>query len=1013
MKIGIFHLTDMHFLENTKMPNKIISISKVIVNEFRDIKIAFLVISGDIANTGKEVEYASAKSFINLTISFIKKSNKDISIKVILVPGNHDCNFSLEKDIRKILLGNVEYKTIGTDNSILEHALMIQEDFWKFYSDYNQIPEDKVYYKVSDTIENKKISFHCFNTAWMSQLKEKPGSLFMPIAKFKNIKSNNDDYLNIAVFHHPLNWFNPNTEPNNKNEFQAFLEKTTSFQLIGHEHETQFEKRENIDNNTKSLNFSGSIFNNNRDPNISGFQLITINLDEKSGNLKRFNWKEDIFLENSSNNFSFNGVDNRQFQIKRTFDELLKEVKAPLSKNNKKITLSELYIYPDLNFIDLDVTGFDDYIDSEIIIGSGKYKHIFIEGDNQSGKTSLLKMFFRTSYHNGLYPLFLNGEQINKHDVNKIMKDSFSQIYNGHDENFEGYKQIDKENKVLLIDNLQVSKLNSRALKNVIDDFSDIFDQIIITVDKATSLMPQLQADFENFYSCTLSPLGYKKINDLIRKYHLLDINPLLVNEAVLLQKTKNSFDQVRQVLGNNIIPAYPIFIISILHSLDYKPLNLNETSHGYCYQTLIHFALAKQARLPNNEIDTYINYIKEFAFYLFESKFDEIDENEFKSFHTKYEASYIISGLEKVKSKLILSQILKEQDGYYSFGYKYIFYFLIAKYIAEKINTQEGERIIRRLFQDLHIEKNANILVFITHHTKDLTFIEESLFSTLTPFENTNPITLEKRGEYYKLIQDIVKEISTDIIELNRKPEKEREEHLANLDQVNRIIEKKDIVEDDEHEMPKEFSEELNKLSMPFYNSFRSLEIVGQIIRNRKGSLSKQKLSELITELYNLGFRTIGFIGEVVKDVKNELTLNLMERIKEEDNKQDIESKINSFFQFISLHACLGIISRLVYSAGVKELKDIYKEVSKNMGTPASKLVTFSINSYYNDVSANDIKIIANELKDNQVALQILKIKVKSFLYNNHVDFRKKQKIAEVLNMQIDPQLHQRRGSK
>ena len=507
--------------------------------------------------------------------------------------------------------------------------------------------------------------------------------------------------------------------------------------------------------------------------------------------------------------------------------------------------------------------------------------------------------------------------------------------------------------------------------------------------------MPQLQSEFEDFYYFTIKPLGYKKINDLIKKYHLLKENPLIVNQAILLQKTKISFDQVRQVLGDKIIPAYPVFIISILQALDYKPLNLNESSYGYCYQTLIHFALAKQAGLSNDDIDTYVNYLKEFAFFLFKKDLDGIDKKTFKEFHTEYEKSFIIPEFEIVRKTLLNSQILKIEDDGYKFGYKYILYFLIAKYISEIINSKEGNVWVKKLFQNLHNEKNANILVFITHHTKEITFIEESLFSTLTPFENTTPISLEKGGQYYQLIQDIANEISNDILELNRKPEEEREKHLTRLDEINRKIEKDNSSEE-------EVPEEINNLMLPFYSSFRSIEIVGQIIKNRKGSLPKQKLTELITELYLLGFRTIGCLGDMFKEMKNELLVNLIERIDDGDSKHKIDQKINTFFQIISLQACLGIISKIVYSTGVKELKDIYKQVAEEIGTPVAKLVSFSINSYYNDISANEIKTLASELEDNLVAFQILKIRVKSYIYNNHVDFKKKQKIASALKMQL-----------
>jgi hypothetical protein len=540
-------------------------------------------------------------------------------------------------------------------------------------------------------------------------------------------------------------------------------------------------------------------------------------------------------------------------------------------------------------------------------------------------------------------------------------------------------------------------RINEKLVFNLIKDASEIFFQTILIVDNAYSLIPQLQAELDTFDFFSIKPLGYKKRNDLIRQYYILKENPLLINDESLLQKTKETFDQVKQVLGDRIIPSYPIFIISIIQALDYKPVNLNETSYGYCYQTLMHYALISGAKLPNDELDTYINYLKEFAFYFHEKDIEAIDENSFQNFHRTYEQNYIIKDFEKVKKTLLNSKILKKDDGVYSFGYKYILYFLIAKYISEIITTPKGQENIKKLFQYMYIDKNANILVFITHHTKDVSFIEESLFSSMTPFEKIQEITLEKADPYYKLIQEIAKELSNDLIEINKKPEVEREKYLKEQDELNRNSER-----EHGHAINRNQSDEIDEMVMSFYNASRSIEIVGQIIKNRKGSLSKRKLLELITELYKLGFRTIGFLGGMFGDMKSDLTITLMEKIEDSDTRHKIEQRINLFTQVLSLQACLGIFMKLVFSIGVKELKDQYKIVAETIGSPASKLVSFSINSYYNEVSAYEIKLLAKELENNSVAYQILRYFVKSYLYNNHIEYKKKQKIAEALNMRI-----------
>ncbi|MBU0910699.1 MAG: hypothetical protein KJ717_14120, partial [Proteobacteria bacterium] len=94
------------------------------------------------------------------------------------------------------------------------------------------------------------------------------------------------------------------------------------------------------------------------------------------------------------------------------------------------------------------------------------------------------------------------------------------------------------------------------------------------------------------------------------------------------------------------------------------------------------------------------------------------------------------------------------------------------------------------------------------------------------------------------------------------------------------------------------------------------------------------------------------------------------------------------------------------VYSVGIKDLKELYEEVAKRIGSPAAKLVSFSINSYYNDISTKDVSNLAKELDGNIVALQILKSRVKAYIYTNHTTYKQKQQLAQALHMKISPSI-------
>jgi hypothetical protein len=296
-----------------------------------------------------------------------------------------------------------------------------------------------------------------------------------------------------------------------------------------------------------------------------------------------------------------------------------------------------------------------------------------------------------------------------------------------------------------------------------------------------------------------------------------------------------------------------------------------------------------------------------------------------------------------------------------------------------------------------MHLEKNANILVFITHHTKNVQFIEESVITAMIPFENITPITLDKQCEYFKLIEEVVKEIKNDVIEVNKIPIEERKNQLKKQDAIERKI-------FDRNNESK--NSESDKWIIPFMQAYRSIEIVGQIIKNRKGSLKIDMLIEMITELYKTGFRMVGYLGDNIKDIKDQLKAKIEDKVTTSDTSYEIEMRIQEFLNIICLQICFSVFSRLVYSLGVKELKNIYNEVARKIGTPAAKIVSFSINTYYGKINIKELELLAKEFEHNPVAFQILRARVKHYVYNNYVDYRDKQRIAQFMKMKISPQM-------
>lgn len=1000
MQIGILHLTDLHFTKKTDLGQKTTSLGNALVNDFFDIKKLYIILSGDIAFSGQKEEYSKAKIFLDAIMKIFSYKLSDIEIKYIMVPGNHDCDFSLSNDVRDTLLKNVNYENIGNDNSFIDLSIKVQNNFWGFYGFYNRIPNDKIFYSIDDVIENVKISFFCINTAWMSKRHEEPASLFFPTKRYNGLlsKDDNKSKLSIAIWHHPINWFNPNTKENNKKEFQHFIETLSPIHFFGHEHEREHYLSINKAKDVDAHLFAGKIFNEDKKPKDSGFQLVKINLNSLEAKVKAYSWNEAYYTLINESTFSVNREQRKFFILKKEFIKELNDIKIPLLFGKKEVALEDVFVYPDIEAsTSSNLDNLESYIDSSRIIES-EFANCILDGDSQIGKSSLLSIFYLKLYQEGYSPLLIKGEDIKDLDLSKIIKRSFQRQYNNGHSEYDRYMQSNPKKRILLIDDYNKTSLNSHSTKSLLEEASIKFGKVIATIDSTYSLLPSMQADFQNWKFYTIKPLGYKKRNDLIEAFHYQKENPLTLDEEIFIQETQMSFDNVQGILGNKLMPSYPIFILSILQALEYRPMQHQETSFGYCYQTLIHYSL-NNAGVTNEYIDTFFNFLTELAYHFIIKEDEIISRQDFDNFYEKYKSRFHIPSYDTVYKMLIKSKIITEKDGYLTFGYKYILYYLSAKKISDILTDPEGKQMVKFLFENMHLEKNANILVFVTHHSKDISFIEESMMNSMIVLDKIEPISLFKDDPFYSIIEGIAEEVKHDVLEINRNPRDERRKLLNLKDESQREIE---AVEKDMTEGEKGINEQVKSIFIPFQQSIRSIEIIGQIIRNRKGSLTRTQLHEMTKEIYTTGFRTVGFVSELLNNDKNDIIATIVDESEENESRTELTKRINLFIQMLCLQVCLGIFNKLMFSVGNKDLRELYKAVADDINNPAAKLVSFGINSYYGSISIEELTKISNDLKGNLVATNLLKSRVKSYVYNRNLDYKSKQQIASILNMSI-----------
>ena len=1003
MKIAILHLSDLHMSSANAdwLMKKINQIVAAVWNDYYDCGKIIIVVSGDIANAGTEEEYGYAKQFFRALLKeFAVRglANKELENKIICVPGNHDCNFNKEDVARNMLLGGMRSNPAAVENSVYDSVSAVQNEYRAFAKDI-MIEKDftlGINNNIPIKAGDKTILFRLYNTAWMSIKNEEANSILMPMDLVD--KEHYDANLVISLFHHYYDWITPGCD-NNKNQFRKHIMQTSNMAIYGHEHTPRSSQVKD--------NYEGEVINEFEGGTLcldrqgtqrqSSFNSFVIDLDTFVCVVRSFVLQEGLYSNRKEETVDLNRERKTdEFRHNPDYLKSLKKMSIPVhNRENVKMTLDEFFVWPDLERMNARQLKVDeDFTDSSFILDDKQYRLVMLEGDDQSGKTSLLHMYYLRFVDKYKYPVLVKGKNIINENLDKIIGNAFSEQYNSDER--EKFMQYNQGLKILLVDNFDECVLNDTIKKKVIDQLLDRFHKVIITTRENENVASSyFLMEKKDTLIARIKPLGHVKRNELVKKFYMrYDVNASTLKQQALLEQVKTGFDMVDNFLGKEYMPSYPIYILSILLSnTRMQSSSLAETSYGHCYSALIICALMTCID-DNKKLETYDNILKYLAYFIFQKKGKPISEDEFMGFYESYHRDFIAPGYKEIKSNLLKCNLLRCTDGYYyKFSYNYIYYFLVAKYMAENIDTKEGLDDILDLCENIHDEQKANILIFIAHHIKNPKFIEATQLALTLALSKQKPVTLKRDDDYYKLLNELCESLKKEIVAPGQKidPEKEREKMLQKRDENDKLRAKEKINPND---LPVEI-QNMNK-------SLRSIEVVGQIVKNRQGSLKRPDIKLMVKDMYEAAFRTISYFGNIIESDRAQVIEDVINNKKEGVTNDEIKKKLDTFFELTSLNFCLFVFTKVVSSVGNKELRGVFTEIANEIGTPAAKLVSFAIISCYNTISVTELANLVEELRDNPVAMSIIRARVRSYLYNTHVNFNDRQKIINAVN--LDP---------
>lgn len=975
------NISDIHICEQNQkdIRVKIKSLAGYVefIEKDNDFDEVCFLLAGDVTQIGTENEYLL---FID-AISVLPERYKLISCA-----GNHDHNFkTYTGNMRNVLLRTSIQNVEEIDGEIIEACIAGQAE----YSDFSDsICTSPILHKNELSIVYQpefqpKIAIQSLNSAWCSSIKECSGELKFPLKKVIDPVL---DSINIIMLHHPLSWFEANNQKQLRNKFRD------NFNIIitGHEHlydsfQVQTEQSTSLVIESIPLH----------DGNIEENGFSTFYIDQDDVIIDKIIWNGSKFIHDKQFKKS-EILDNSllsvsDVKLNREFHDFLNDIGTGFSHPEiDTLKLKDIFIYPNMHD-NSDKKDSFKRIPSTKLIESITYKKVIVSGEESIGKTALLKKLYLDLIDAQKIPVFLDGLEIKK-----AKKFTFSKFDKAIERQYSDTNRIDllqkAEEKTILIDNFDQIKGDEKSISEFLGMVTKHFDNVILMVSEGYELNLKGATTVGGEYKkCSLQRFGHRLRYELINKWNLIKEGCSECKRTLTLCND-NTVKTVNNIIGKNYIPSTPLFLLTMIQSMDNGDTSeINTSSYGYYYQYLITSSLGASAVKKEN-LDEIFNYIKELSVYFYKGNLKEDSEDNFWNFNRYFCDEYglkVDAGARLdllVKAKILKREISKDS---YSFKYPYIYYFFIAKNLSENLSNIEVQSTIKDLISNLELRTNMDILMFLTHHSKDESIISGIVDRASLLFKEFNETKLDIDTQFIDDIAKSLPEISyTEEYKQTHENRLDRE-NTKDLNEESKALPSEYGIEDNEGENvdTDDIKEPSGRLISELNTTFKSLELLGQISRNYYGSLKLNQKKKLLEEAFSAPLRALGAFFDSLKEQSDETLEMISSNIKE--NTKDCMSPIEKddearkalfdLMTFISY----SFIKKVSFSIGTPHLLPVIEELVKENPSNAKNLILLSTKlELGNHTTDNEFKKIVDQARGYGVSTTILKQLVVDYLY-------------------------------
>jgi len=1002
MKLLVIHLSDIHIRgAGDFILKRADKIADAVAHLDDGVRTCVVAVTGDIAYSGSSAEYALAETLFTELRDRLKAVLSLDDVTFVFAPGNHDCDFTDPHQLRDIVVGSlIRGQTTEVGDELVVQCTVVQSGYRAFVARFNNSAPPSsglalMREAVPVSVGDRSVVFRTYNTAWMSQKHETQGELMYPMSFA--LPEDDPSALVVAMFHHPYNWL----EANNARTFRRHIEHSADLILTGHEHEAGQYTKTSRPAGIANEYCEGAVLQDAKS-SASGFNVVIVDLDSEKQKVLTCDWDGRLY-DAKAVQATWQEFQRNQNRVRNEFipsADTIKFITSPgagyTHPRKEHLELDDIFIEPNLR----ETTKIDarSQLVPPNLSGEQFWRrlqdepYVAVLGDEASGKTTMCKRLFARFHAAGSVPIMLHGEEIKGCDWDRLVRMASDAVAEQYSPALvERYRQLDKGKRVLLLDNYHFLALNRKGCAELFEHITNFFGRVVLFAHNLARVEELSAGSGDNplltYTQFELLEFGHALREELIERWLSIG-QEYTVPDAELDVQVVRTKGLVDALLGRNLLPSHPIYILIVIQQIEAQTnLNTSSGALGYLYEALITGALSKIGQ--RLALDTAYTYLSEVAHRMFTLKSRKLTIRQLEELHREYCAEYKVDlRFDAIHKALIDAGVLAEDGGTCGFKFKYFYYYFAARHLRDRLTADDGKAQLRELTTHVYKEEFANILVFLTYLSRDSIVIDEMLRAAKSVYPDVEPCDL---SAHTKFVAGLLDQTPPSVL-VDADAKTTRKEINKSIDGM-------------EAQLPKERQENDLDDVLRLNVAFKTIQILGQILKNFPGSLKGDTKLEIARECYFLGLRTMRALLNIIEQNRDDIIAHVVQNVlaseSGDSDAKDRKAKriVTGLIEIISV----AIIKKISGSVGSESLSQTYEEVLGKHNTLAVQLIDLSVKlDHFRSFPSDEFAAL---IEDNQKALfptLILRSLALNHFYRFPVQRETKHRVCGKLGIKI-----------